>query len=89
MKIIEGFKLRSLGREFVVIGEGTKQVNFNKMVSLNETAAYLWNELLGKDFDVDMMTRLLLDKYEVSEEVAKTDSENLIKAWKEAELIVD
>lgn len=89
MKIIEGFKLRSLGREYIVIGEGTKQVNFNKMISLNETAAYLWNELIGKDFDVATMTKLLLDKYEVSEEVAKSDSENLVKAWKEAELVVD
>jgi len=89
MKIIEGFKLRSLGREFVVIGEGTKQVNFNKMISLNETAAYLWNELLGKDFDVAMMTKLLLDKYEVSEDVAKADCENLAKSWKEAELITE
>lgn len=89
MKIIEGFKLRSLGREYIVIGEGTAQVNFNKMISLNETAAYLWNELIGKEFDVAMMTSLLLDRYEVSEELAKTDCENLVKAWKEAELITD
>jgi len=87
MRIIDGFKLRTLGREYIVIGEGTEQVNFNKMVSLNETAAFLWNELVGKDFEVKDMVSSLLDKYEVEEAVAKADCEKLAEAWKEAGLV--
>ena len=36
MKIKEGFILRSICGEYIVVGEGLAQVNFNKMLSLNE-----------------------------------------------------
>ena len=52
MKIIDGFRLRKLGKEYIVVGEGLAQVNFNKMVSLNGTAAYLWESVEGRDFTV-------------------------------------
>ena len=42
MKTIEGFKLRKLGNEFILVGESMALINFNKMITLNETAAFLW-----------------------------------------------
>ena len=42
MKIKKGFVLRQLLGEYVVTGEGLERVNFNKIISLNATAAYLW-----------------------------------------------
>lgn len=87
MKIKEGFKLRELGREFIVVGEGIAQVNFNKMISLNGTAAFLWRELLGKDFTVEDITKLLCDNYEVEEAVAAADAATLVENWRKAELL--
>ena len=87
MKLKEGFKLRPLGREFIVVGEGIAQVNFNKMISLNGTAAFLWKELIGKEFTVEDITRLLCDNYEVEEAVAAKDAATLVKNWRDAELI--
>ena len=87
MKIKQGFKLRHLGGEYIVIGEGIAQVNFNKMISLNATAAFLWEQLLGKEFNVEDITRLLCDNYEVEEAVAAADAATLIKNWREAELL--
>lgn len=86
MKIVEGFKLRKLGREYIVVGEGLKQVNFNKMVSLNETAAYLWESVAGKDFTKEDLVKQLLERYEVSEETASKDVDILIEKWVEAGL---
>ena len=81
MKIKEGFILRSICGEFIVVGEGLDQVNFNKMLSLNESAAYLWKEVEGKDFTRDTLVQLLLDKYEVSREQASQDVEKLVNTW--------
>ena len=39
MKVKQGFKLRPLGDEFMLIGEGLEQINFNKMITMNATAA--------------------------------------------------
>lgn len=79
--------MRSLGNEFIIVGEGLAQVNFNKMISLNATAAYLWQEVFGKEFTSEDLVKLLLDKYEVEEAVAAADVDNLVKKWFEAGLI--
>lgn len=86
MRIKEGFKIRPLGHEFIVTAEGVKQVNFNKMVSLNVSAAYLFEQVLGKEFSVEDLKGLLLGKYEVAEEVAAADAEKLARTWLEAGL---
>lgn len=87
MRIKKGFKMRPLGHEFIVVAEDARLVNFNKMVALNSTAAYLWDSLKDKDFTVDDMRRLLLDKYDVSEEIAAEDSEKVANCLKEAGII--
>ena len=87
MKIIDGFRLRKLGKEHIVVGEGLGQVNFNKMISLNASAAYLWESVEGKDFSVDDLVALLLDRYEVEEDVAARDAAALAQAWVEAGIV--
>ena len=67
MKIKEGFILRQICGEYVVVGEGLAQVNFNKMLSLNESAAYLWKAVSGKEFTEEDLVQLLLDPRSGSE----------------------
>ena len=83
MRLKEGFTLRTICGEHVVIGEGLAQVNFNKMLSLNATAAYLWEQVQGKDFTVEDLVTLLTDKYEVSAGQARQDALKLVQVWQE------
>ena len=48
MKVKEGFVLRTICGQNVVSGEGTANVNFSKLVSLNESAAYLFKAVADK-----------------------------------------
>ncbi|MBQ3383093.1 MAG: PqqD family protein [Bacteroidales bacterium] len=89
MRIKKGFVLRELLGEHVITGEGVERVNFNKIISLNSTAAYLWESVKDADFTAESLADLLTEKYEVSKERALEDSQALIDAWKEAELIED
>jgi hypothetical protein len=82
MRIKEGFTLRTICGEHVVIGEGLAQVNFNKMLSLNGSAAYLWEQLKDRDFTEEDAMNLLLDKYEVAPERALEDVKKLLEEWK-------
>lgn len=84
MKIKDGFVLREMCGEYIVAAEGLQNINFNKLISLNATAAFLWKELEGKEFTVEDMAQLLVDEYEIDMELALTDSANLIKSWIEA-----
>ena len=81
MKIKDGFILRQICGEYVVVGEGLAQVNFNKMLSLNETAAFLWKEVQGKEFTKDTLVDLLLGQYEVERERAAEDVDKLLAVW--------
>ncbi|MBO4557695.1 MAG: PqqD family protein [Bacteroidales bacterium] len=83
MRIKEGFTIRPLCGEHIVVGEGLSQVNFNKMLSLNDSAAYLWEQASGKDFTCEDLVALLLDRYEVSAEQAMEDVKKMVAIWQE------
>lgn len=89
MKIIEGFKLRKLGKENIVMGESAKLVNFNKMIVLNATAAFLWENICGKEFSTEDITALLVNNYEVDLDTATRDAATIVSDWRDAGLIED
>ena len=84
MKIKDGFVLREMCGEHIVAAEGLQNINFNKLISLNSTAAFLWKALENKEFTVEDMAQLLVDEYGIDMELAMTDSGNLMKSWAEA-----
>lgn len=76
--------MRSLGKDYIIMGEGASQVNFNKMISLNSTAAYLWGEVADKGhFSEDDLKELLLRKYDVDEATAAKDAAYIAGKWVE------
>ncbi|MBO4417612.1 MAG: PqqD family protein [Bacteroidales bacterium] len=83
MKLKEGFTIRPLCGEHIVVGEGLSQVNFNKMLSMNDSAAYLWEQVYGKEFSLEDLVTLLTDKYEVSDEQALEDVKKMVAVWQE------
>ena len=90
MKTVPGFTIRPLAREFILVAEGPKQVNFNKMISLNATAAFLWKEVDGREsFTVEDLADLLCGEYEVDRETALRDSQTLARKWIEAGIAVE
>ena len=89
MKTVPGFTLRALAGEYILVGESLAQVNFNKMIALNSSAAYIWQEIDGKEFTPDDLKKLLLDKYEVDEQTAAKDSEAIAKSWIEAGVVTE
>ena len=77
MKIKKGFELRDI----------CENVDFNQMIALNESAAYLWQSITDKDFDANTLAALLCENYEVSEQEALNDAHSIIKEWLEQGII--
>jgi len=88
MKLKKGFVLREVCGEKVVVGEGLETINFGKLVSLNDTAAWLWKKAteLG-DFTTEQLANEMTETYDVSLEQALTDIKKLTAQWTEAGLI--
>ena len=70
MKIKNGFELRVVCGEAIVVAHGLENIDFSKIINLNESAAYLWRAVEGKDFDAPMLAQLLTEEYEVDPETA-------------------
>lgn len=88
MQTKSGFRLRPLGNEFILVAEGLEQINFNKMITMNETAAFLWNKAVEvTSFDRDVLAAWLTEEYEVTLEQALVDAQNTIESWTNAGII--
>lgn len=72
MRIKEGFLLKEVADNFVVVPVGENLVDFSKMITLNETGALLW-EALKKDCSVDDLVNALMSEYVVDKPTARDD----------------
>lgn len=79
--------LRQLGKEYVIVAEGLDLIDFDKLVSLNDSAAYVWRSLPDPGFDAGTVARLLTDRYEVEMSVALADARELLRVWLDAGII--
>ena len=89
MKTKKGYRLRQLGTEYILVAEGLEVMDANKMISMNETAAFLWEAVEGKTFDIEALAKLLVDEYGISMEVAEKDVTALLQTWNKAGVIED
>ena len=84
MKRKEGFVLREVCGEKVIVGEGLGAIDFGKLLSINDTAAWIWNEAGRQgDFTADSIAEALCEVYEVDLETARVDVDRILTQWKE------
>mgnify|MGYP003289563780 CR=1 FL=1 len=81
MKIKNGFELREMCGEHIIIGTGVENIDFSKVISLNESAASLWREVEGKEFTPETLAALLMGQYDVDEATALADATALANQW--------
>lgn len=86
MKIKKGFELRTICGEAIIVGHGIENIDFSKIISLNESAAFLWKKVEGRDFDAEELARLLTEEYDVDEATALRDAQKMVHDWQEAGL---
>ena len=72
MKINENFVLRQIADTWVVLPLGDATLDFNGMMTLNETGSFLWS-ILEKGCEQDELVNALLDEYDVTREQAEAD----------------
>lgn len=87
MKIKTGFELRNVCGENIIIAHGVENIDFTKVITLNESAAFIWKQVEGKTFTEEDMVKILLDEYEVEELQAQADVKALAESWLQAGLV--
>ena len=86
MKIKNGFVVREIAGQSIVVALGEASKAFNGMINLNETGRVIW-DLLAKGAEVEDIVTALLSEYEVDRETAKADVEKFVKTLAEANIL--
>lgn len=88
MKIKNGFNLREVCGEHIIVAEGDENIDFSNIISMNESSAYLWEEVQKMDsFTVDNLVELICEQYEIDENTAREDATTLAAQWGVAGII--
>ena len=74
MRILQGYKVREIAGENVIIMSGSNDTDMTRLVTLNQSALMLWNSLVNCDFAESDVESLLLESYEVEPEIAQSDA---------------
>ena len=86
MKIKEGFILRTVARETVVLpADGV--TNFDMMITLNDTGRFLW-ERLSQGAETAELVDALLAEYDVDRATAEKSAEAFVARMKELDFLV-
>lgn len=87
MKISDKLKVREIAGESIILLPGADGNDLTKVLSLNSTAKFLWEELKGKDFTLVDVTKVLTDNFEVEEERAAADAAKWVEQLREIKVI--
>ncbi len=85
MKIKEGFILRQVAGDTVVLPSG--DMDINAMITLNETGTFLWQKL-EQDTTVDELVAAVLAEYETDEATARAAVEGFVEKLKGYDFLV-
>jgi len=86
MKVKKDFMLREVAGYYVVVPVGEGALNFNGVINLNESGAFLW-KTMENDVTKEDMVAALLGEYDVPEERAKADVDAFVEKMKQGNLI--
>lgn len=78
MKLRSDLVLRTIGSDHLIVDPSQDMVDLSTVYTLNSTAAWLWEQLKGTEFELNTIVGLLCDNYEVDQEQAQSDARVLL-----------
>lgn len=86
MKIKNGFIKRSVNNVQVAVAVGEAAEKFNGMITLNGSAAFLW-DLLAEDKTQEQLVDAMLEKYDIDRQTAERDVSAFVEKARSAGII--
>ena len=86
MRISEDFIMREIAGDRVIIPTGSAVMNFNGLIMVNEVGAFLW-EKLQEETSLELLTKNVLEEYEVDENTARNDIEEFVSKLQEGGIL--
>lgn len=81
MKLKEGFVMREVAGEIIVLPSGDN-LDLNMMITLNDTGKFLW-ERLEKGAEIEELVQAMLGEYDVDADTARAGVERFVAKLQE------
>ncbi|MGI6392329.1 MAG: PqqD family protein [Candidatus Izemoplasmatales bacterium] len=88
MKLKANYVLREVAGENIVIPVDSEAINFNGIMTLNETGKFLWNQL-KQEVSVESLIASIVDNYEVDRNTAAQDVTAFIEKLRKHNVLED
>lgn len=88
MKLKNRMVMEKSGEDYVAVATGEAGKTFNGLIRNNKTADFLFRELLNERTE-DELVQALLQRYDVPEELARTDVQRIVGIIRDAGLLDD
>lgn len=88
MQIKKGIVLNKVCGEHFLVPMGEENIDFSKLIALNESSLLLWKRMEQGPFEVDDLVKIILDEYEIDEATARNDVASLLDQFRAEDLLV-
>lgn len=89
MQVKPGFKLNQVCGQSFLVPMGESNIDFSKLIALNESSLLLWKRMQTGEFTIDDLVNELLNEYEVDDATARKDVEAIIEQFKSEGVITE
>ena len=77
LKLDKEYVLRQIGDDYVIVPVGKAAMGFNGMITVNETGAFLWEQLV-EGINKEELLQTMVETYEVTQEEAERDIDEFL-----------
>ncbi len=88
MKIKEGFILREVAGNYVVIACGDDVLDFNSVITVNELGSIIWNGIEDGKNKTEIID-LILSEYDIDKDTASSDFDEFVTLLKSQGIIIE
>ena len=89
MRVKEHLVLRRIGSEYIIIVPDKDSVDLTEVYTLNETSAWIWEQLKGNDLTIEKLVELVRESYDVDQETATKDVLAIVDVFRSGGLIIE
>ncbi|MBB6130778.1 PqqD family protein [Mucilaginibacter lappiensis] len=92
MRLKSELILRQLGDDYVIVEPEQDMVDFSRVYTLNESAAWVWSQLQSEEFTLETVVNILWSRYNLNQlqkEQIAADALKLVNLLKENGLLYD
>jgi len=86
MRIKDGFILRQVAGNYIAVAVGAESIDFNAMVTTNDTGAFLWKKLQTETTEEELL-EALTSEYDIDAETAKADISEFLEELRKGKLL--